>query len=90
MDDRLAVISVIIHDNSVAGQVNNLFHQYSEKIIARMGVPYREYGINIISVVMHTSGDDISTLAGKLGKLPGVKAKSVQVPIIENTQKDNK
>ena len=61
-------------------QVNELLHQYGDYIIGRMGLPYREKGVNIISVAMDAPGDVISALSGKLGRLEGVTAKTVYAP----------
>ena len=60
--------------------VNELLHQYGPHIIGRMGVPYREKGVNIISVAMDAPGGVISALSGKLGRLEGVTAKTVYAP----------
>ena len=45
-----------------------------------MGVPYREKGVNIISVALDAPGDVISALSGKLGRLDGITAKTVYAP----------
>ena len=41
-----------------------------------MGVPDKENNINAISVIVKGSGEAISALSGKLGKLNGVSVKS--------------
>ena len=77
MEDRIAIIGIIIDDmDSVAG-VNDLLHDYGMYIVGRMGLPYRERNVNIISVVIDAPNDVINTLAGNLGKLNGVTAKAV-------------
>ncbi|MDE7229137.1 MAG: iron-only hydrogenase system regulator [Oscillospiraceae bacterium] len=76
-ENRVAIISMIIENDSSVEQVNRLLHDYSVFIRGRMGVPYRERGLNIISVVVDAPQDSISALAGKLGRLPGVKSKAV-------------
>ena len=60
--------------------LNDLLHQYGAYIIGRMGVPYRQRGVNIISVALDVPQDIISALSGKLGRLPGVTAKTVYAP----------
>ena len=74
---RVAIISMIISDDSIVEQVNGLLHEYSGFIRGRMGIPYRERGLNIISVVVDAPQNSISALSGKLGRLPGVKSKAV-------------
>ena len=76
-ESRVAIISMIIENNSSVEQVNSLLHEYGEIIRGRMGLPYRERGLNIISVVVDAPQDSISALSGKLGRLPGVKSKAV-------------
>ena len=80
METRVAVMAVIVRrEESVAG-LNELLHQYGGYIIGRMGVPYRERGVNIISVALDAPGDVISALSGKIGRLPGITAKTVYAP----------
>lgn len=76
METRVAVISIIVENAESVEVLNNILHDYSDYIIGRMGVPYREKNINIISIAIDAPQDKISTLAGKIGKLPGVSAKT--------------
>ena len=79
--DKIAVhlSSPLLNGTQVAA-LNDLLHQYGPYIVGRMGVPYREKGVNIISVAMDAPGDVISALSGKLGRLEGVTAKTVYAP----------
>lgn len=76
-ENRVAIISMIISDDESVPAVNALLHEYGKFIQGRMGLPYRERGLNIISVVVDAPADIISTLSGKLGRLKGVTSKSV-------------
>lgn len=76
METRIAVISIILENREVSEAVNSLLSQFGEFIIGRMGIPYRERGVNIISVVLDAPQDKIATLSGKIGNLPGVSAKT--------------
>lgn len=76
METRVAIIAIIVEDSDSVAAVNALLHEYSSGIIGRMGIPYREKGVNIISVAVDASQDDINTLAGKIGKLNGVTTKT--------------
>ena len=80
METRVAVLAIIVREGSSVQPFNELLHQYGQYIIGRMGVPYREKGVNIISVAMDAPGDVISALSGKLGRLEGVTAKTVYAP----------
>ena len=75
METRVAVISIIVEDSESVEAVNHLLHQYGAYVIGRMGIPYREKGINIISIAIDAPQDVISTLSGKIGKLKGVSSK---------------
>lgn len=77
MDSRVAVIAIIVENEASVESVNALLHEYSGSIIGRMGVPYRAKGVNVISIALDASQDDINTLAGKIGRLDGVTAKTV-------------
>lgn len=76
-ETRVAIISMIIENDDSVAEVNRLLHDYSEYVRGRMGVPCRERGLNIISVVVDAPQDCVSALAGKLGRLSGVKSKAV-------------
>ena len=76
MDARVAVMSIIVEDAEASERINALLHEYGEYIIGRMGIPYREKGISIISIAMDAPQDKISALSGKIGRLPGVSAKA--------------
>ena len=80
METRVAVIAIIVKDPASVAALNDLLHQYGSCIIGRMGVPYREKVVNIISVAMDAPGDVISALSGKIGRLPGITAKTVYAP----------
>ena len=80
MENRVAVLAIIVKDPASVAPLNDLLHQYGAHIIGRMGVPYRERGVNINSVAMDAPGNVISALSGKIGRLNGVTAKTVYAP----------
>ncbi len=82
METRVAVISIIIEEPESVQPMNDLLHQYGSYIIGRMGIPYREKGINIISIAIDAPQDAISTLSGKIGRLPGVTAKTAYSNVV--------
>ena len=77
MKTRIALIGIIVEDTQSVGKLNQLLHAYGNYIIGRMGIPYRERGVSIISVVLDAPGDATSSLSGKLGMLSGVSAKTL-------------
>lgn len=76
MDKRIGVIGIVIEDLSQITEVNNILHQYGNIIIGRMGIPYKEKGINVISLIVDGTNDEIGALSGKLGKIKGLSVKS--------------
>ena len=76
METRVAVISIIVEHSESVQMLNDTLHEYSEYIIGRMGIPYRERGISIISIALDAPDNTISALAGKVGNLPGVSVKT--------------
>ena len=80
METRVAVMAIIVKNGESVAALNELLHQYGGSIIGRMGVPYREKGVSIISVALDAPMDTISALSGKVGRLPGITAKTVYAP----------
>lgn len=77
METRIALIGIIVENMESTQQLNQLLHEYGAYIIGRMGIPYREKNVNIISVAMDAPQDVINALSGKVGRLNGITAKTV-------------
>lgn len=75
METRVAVISIIVTQSDKVEMLNDLLHEYSAYIIGRMGIPYKEKGISIISIAIDAPMDKINSLTGALGRLDGINAK---------------
>lgn len=82
MESRVAVISIIVEQDSSTAELNRLLSEAGAYIIGRMGIPYREKGISIISVAIDAPQDLISTLSGRIGRLKGVSAKTAYSKVI--------
>ena len=76
METRVALIGIIVGDRRSADSLNEILHEYGDYIIGRMGIPYREKGINVISIAVDAPQDVISALSGKIGKLDDVTCKT--------------
>ena len=74
--NRLAVIAIVVEDDASVMTMNELLHTYGDYIIGRMGIPYRQRQVSLISVAIDAPGDTISSLTGKLGRLPGLSVKT--------------
>ncbi len=75
MENKIAVVAIIVSDSSAVERINGLLHAFGEHIIGRMGLPYKKRNINVISVVMDAPQEVINSLTGKLGMLEGVSSK---------------
>ena len=89
MDTRVAVISIIVENPEAIVTLNDLLYEAGNYIIGRMGIPYREKGINIISIAIDAPQDMISSLSGKIGRLKGVSAKTAYSNIITKAEAQN-
>ncbi len=76
METRVAIVGIIVEDGDAVEKINDLLHEYAPYIIGRMGLPYRDKNICIISIAMDAPEDIISALSGKLGRLSGVSTKT--------------
>ena len=85
MESRVALVGIIVEKREAAEQVNAVLHDYAPYILGRMGLPYREKGISIISVAVDAPQDVISTLSGKIGRLEGVSTKTAYSHVITKT-----
>ena len=77
MNKRIALVGIIVSNRNSVEQLNRLLSEYGEYIIGRMGIPYRERNLSIISIVMDAPNNIISSLSGKLGMLDGISIKTI-------------
>ena len=82
METRVAVMSIIVEDNSSVERITAILHEYGEYIIGRMGLPYRQKKISIISIALDAPQNVTSTIAGKIGGLNGVSVKTAYSSVI--------
>jgi putative iron-only hydrogenase system regulator len=77
METRIALIGIIVDNMEVVEELNKILHEYGKYIVGRMGIPYREKNVSIISIVVDAENNVISSLSGKLGMLKGISVKTV-------------
>ncbi len=82
METRVAVISIIVENMESVEAINAILHSYSDCIIGRMGIPYRAKGLNLISIAVDAPQDAINSMSGKIGRLPGVSAKTAYSNVV--------
>ena len=76
MEKRIAVIGIIVENTQSVEKLNSLLHEFSDIIVGRMGLPYRERNLSIVSIAVDASQDVISELTGKIGKIDGISVKT--------------
>lgn len=84
METRVAVMGIIVEELGSVEELNALLHEYGKYIVGRMGLPYREKNINIVSIAIDAPQDTIAALAGKIGKITGVSVKTAYSNVITN------
>ena len=86
METRVAIIGIIVENPDQVGALNAILHEYSKYIIGRMGIPYAQRNISIISVAVDAPQTEISALSGKIGRLQGISAKTAYSGIITKVE----
>lgn len=76
MEKRVGVVGIVVEEFESANKVNEILHQFANIIVGRMGIPYKEKEISVISLIVDGTSDEISSMTGKLGKVTGVNVKS--------------
>lgn len=76
-EKRLAVLSIIVEDRGASAEINSLLSQFGDYIVGRMGVPYREKNVSVMSVIVDAPTEIINTLTGKIGMIESVTAKTL-------------
>ena len=82
METRIAVMGIIVENINSVEELNRLLHQTGKYIIGRMGLPYRDKKVHIVSIAIDAPQDVISALSGKIGKLDGVSVKTAYSNVI--------
>jgi len=77
LNKRIGIIGIVIEDLEKSAQVNEILHENSEMFMGRMGIPIKEEGLSIITLICQGSNDEISSITGKIGRIEGVQVKSM-------------
>lgn len=86
MDTRVAIVGILVENPESVEAVNTILHRHSAYILGRMGIPYREKNVNIISIAIDAPQDVINTLSGEIGKLKGVSAKTAYSRLVTKSE----
>ncbi|MDO4977090.1 MAG: iron-only hydrogenase system regulator [Eubacteriales bacterium] len=83
---RIAAISIIVEQAESTEELNRIIHEYSDYIVGRMGIPYRQKKISIISLVVDAPQNVISAFSGKIGRLEGITAKIAYAKVSQSCE----
>ncbi len=75
--NRIALLGIVVEDLNSASKINDILHSYSKYILGRMGIPCRERGVSVMSIVLDAPDDIINSVSGRIGMLPDVSAKTI-------------
>ena len=81
-ETRVAVMGIIVENRDSVAQLNELLHDYGQYIIGRMGIPYKEKNVNIVSIAVDAPQDVTAALSGKIGRLPGISVKTAYSNVV--------
>ena len=85
MDEtRIAVIAIVVEDREQVNTMNEILHDYGKYIIGRMGIPYKQKHISVISIALDAPQNTIAALAGKLGNIQGISVKTAYSNVISH------
>lgn len=86
MEKRIGIIAILADNRESIAKMNFIASEYHDIIRARQGLPFTDKNIHIISLIVEGSTDQIGALTGKLGRLPGLKVKSMVTTYRENDE----
>ncbi|MBP5319433.1 MAG: iron-only hydrogenase system regulator [Kiritimatiellae bacterium] len=76
MERRTGFVGILVEDRACAEEVNHVLAEHAELILARLGLPRRESGTPVITLVVEATTDEMGILTGRLGSINGVSVKS--------------
>jgi putative iron-only hydrogenase system regulator len=77
MEKRIGAVIILVGSDGDPQRINSIISEHADVILGRQGIPLRDRSISVISLVLEGDTDRLGSLTGKLGRLPGVKVKSV-------------
>ncbi len=81
MEKKIGTISIVVTDRTHIEELNRLLSIYGDIIVSRSGIPFREDNLFVISLVVKSDSDSVNALTGKLGRIKGIKVKSILINI---------
>ena len=77
MEKRIGTTIIIVEDGQQVEALNSIISSHAGIILGRQGIPLRDREMSLISLVFEGTTDELGSLTGKLGRIPGIRVKSV-------------
>jgi len=77
MEARIGAVIILVTEEGDIQGINSIISEHADLILGRQGIPLRDRSTSVISLVIDGDTDRLGSLTGKLGRLPGVRVKSV-------------
>lgn len=77
LEKRIGAVVIIVRENDQVEALNRILSTHASMILGRQGIPLRDREINVISLILEGTTDELGALTGQLGRIPGVRVKSV-------------
>lgn len=77
-EKHVGVIALTVENRQEhAAAVNAVISDFGELVVGRMGVPYRERGMSVISLLVDGTAEALDSLRAKLAAIPGVQVSTL-------------
>ena len=77
MNRRIAVVGAILENpKECQAEFNHVIAQFKGIVRGRMGIPFEDVGISVVSITLLGTLDEINHLTGKLGNIQGITIKT--------------
>lgn len=79
MEKKIGAILIVVLDKNAAVSLQAVLGDHSGIILARQGVNMEKDDFHVLTIILKGSQDEINALTGKLGKIRGIKVRSVSI-----------
>ncbi len=79
MEKKIGAILIVVIDKQAANTLQAVLGDHSGIILARQGVNLEQDNFHVLTIIMKGTQDEMNALTGKLGKVRGIKVRSVSL-----------
>ncbi|MGE5328296.1 MAG: TM1266 family iron-only hydrogenase system putative regulator [Deltaproteobacteria bacterium] len=79
MEKEISIVGIFVEDRRQnACKVNDILTSFGSLIVGRLGIPYEDRNMSIISIIVDAKSREINEMTSKLSDIDGVKVMSMQ------------